>query len=70
MFILGTHSQVEQSTSSFLEFYKVKNRGGLRFPSGLVFAVIYYFLFRFMISKFNLMTPGREKDDEEEDRRQ
>jgi glucose PTS system EIICBA or EIICB component len=32
---------------------------------GLVFAVIYYFLFRFMISKFNLMTPGREKDDEE-----
>ncbi|MBO1914789.1 PTS transporter subunit EIIC, partial [Microvirga sp. 3-52] len=23
---------------------------------GLVFAVIYYFLFRFMISKFNLMT--------------
>ena len=33
---------------------------------GLVFAVIYYFLFRFMIKKFNLMTPGREKDDEEE----
>jgi glucose PTS system EIICBA or EIICB component len=32
---------------------------------GLVFAVIYYFLFRFMISKFNLMTPGREKDDED-----
>ncbi|WP_342537765.1 glucose-specific PTS transporter subunit IIBC [Sporosarcina sp. FSL K6-1540] len=31
---------------------------------GLVFAVIYYFLFRFMISKFNLMTPGREADDE------
>ena len=28
---------------------------------GLVFAVIYYFLFRFMISKFNLMTPGREE---------
>jgi len=33
---------------------------------GLVFAVIYYFLFRFMISKFNLMTPGREVDDEED----
>ncbi|WP_203246531.1 glucose-specific PTS transporter subunit IIBC [Sporosarcina beigongshangi] len=29
---------------------------------GLVFAVIYYVLFRFMISKFNLMTPGREAD--------
>ena len=34
---------------------------------GLVFAVIYYFLFRFMISKFNLMTPGREKGDDEEE---
>lgn len=33
---------------------------------GLVFAVIYYFLFRFMINKFNLMTPGREADEEEE----
>ncbi|PEQ94368.1 hypothetical protein CN481_06715 [Bacillus sp. AFS006103] len=32
---------------------------------GLVFAVIYYFLFRFIITKFNLMTPGREEDDEE-----
>ncbi len=32
---------------------------------GLIFAVIYYFLFRFMISKFNLMTPGREADDED-----
>lgn len=31
---------------------------------GLVFAVIYYVLFRFMISKFNLMTPGREADDD------
>ena len=34
---------------------------------GLVFAVIYYFLFRFMINKFNLMTPGREKGDEDEE---
>ena len=32
---------------------------------GLLFAVIYYFLFRFMITKFNLMTPGREEDSEE-----
>ncbi|ARK28973.1 glucose-specific PTS transporter subunit IIBC [Halalkalibacter krulwichiae] len=28
---------------------------------GLIFAVIYYVLFTFMIKKFNLMTPGREK---------
>ncbi|HJV18027.1 MAG TPA: N-acetylglucosamine-specific PTS transporter subunit IIBC, partial [Bacillales bacterium] len=32
---------------------------------GLVFAVIYYFIFRFLITKFNLMTPGREEDDED-----
>jgi N-acetylglucosamine PTS system EIICBA or EIICB component len=32
---------------------------------GLVFAVIYYFVFRFIITKFNLMTPGREEDDED-----
>ena len=30
-------------------------------PVGLVFAVIYYFGFRFAITKFNLMTPGREE---------
>ncbi|WP_164214861.1 N-acetylglucosamine-specific PTS transporter subunit IIBC [Virgibacillus sp. YIM 98842] len=29
---------------------------------GLVFAVIYYFLFRFLIVKFNLKTPGREDE--------
>ena len=34
---------------------------------GLVFAVIYYVLFRFFIQKFNLNTPGREKDEADED---
>jgi PTS system D-glucosamine-specific IIC component len=34
-------------------------------PVGLVFAAIYYFGFRFAIRKFNLMTPGREPDDEQ-----
>ncbi|WP_223596487.1 glucose-specific PTS transporter subunit IIBC [Neobacillus bataviensis] len=34
-------------------------------PVGLVFAVIYYFGFRFAIRKFNLKTPGRELDDEQ-----
>ncbi len=32
---------------------------------GLVYAVIYYFIFYFMITKLNLKTPGRELDDEE-----
>lgn len=30
---------------------------------GLVFGVIYYFLFRFLIVKFDLKTPGREDED-------
>ncbi|WP_077601898.1 glucose-specific PTS transporter subunit IIBC [Oceanobacillus sojae] len=34
---------------------------------GLLFAVLYYFLFRFFIKKFNLMTPGREETIEEVD---
>ncbi|RSS60493.1 PTS lactose transporter subunit IIC [Streptomyces sp. WAC07061] len=33
-------------------------------PVGLVFGVIYYVLFRFAITKFNLPTPGRESDEE------
>ncbi|MFC4023540.1 glucose-specific PTS transporter subunit IIBC [Oceanobacillus longus] len=33
---------------------------------GLVFAVLYYVIFRFFIKKFNLMTPGREETEEEE----
>lgn len=36
-------------------------------PVGLVFAVIYYFGFRFAIKKFNLMTPGREEPQENEE---
>ncbi|BCB02189.1 glucose-specific PTS transporter subunit IIBC [Bacillus sp. KH172YL63] len=36
-------------------------------PVGIVFAFIYYFGFRFAIRKFNLMTPGREDVDEDDD---
>ena len=32
---------------------------------GLIFGVIYYIVFRFAITKFNLKTPGREEDNEE-----
>ena len=32
---------------------------------GLVYAVVYYFVFYFLITKFNFKTPGREADDEE-----
>ena len=32
-------------------------------PIGILWAVIYYFLFRFLIRKFNVPTPGREADE-------
>ena len=32
---------------------------------GAVWAVLYYFTFRFLITKFNVMTPGREPEGEE-----
>lgn len=32
---------------------------------GIGYFVVYYFLFRFLIRKFNLKTPGREADTEE-----
>lgn len=38
----------------------------LLLPIGLVYAAIYYFLFRFVIRKWNLRTPGREEDEEDE----
>ncbi|OKJ06090.1 PTS transporter subunit EIIC [Kitasatospora sp. CB01950] len=36
-------------------------------PIGLCFAAVYYVLFRFVIVKFDLKTPGREDEDEVED---
>lgn len=38
-------------------------------PIGLVVGVIYYAVFRFVITKFNLKTPGREEDDVELEKR-
>ena len=32
---------------------------------GIVYAVVYYFLFLFLIKKFNLKTPGRDESEEE-----
>ncbi len=32
---------------------------------GIVFAIIYYFVFRFIIVKFDVKTPGREEDEED-----
>ncbi|MDQ0202452.1 PTS transporter subunit IIABC [Pectinatus haikarae] len=34
-------------------------------PVGIVYFFLYYFIFTFLIKKFNLKTPGREDDDQE-----
>ena len=34
-------------------------------PVGVIYFLLYYFIFKFLIQKFNLKTPGREEDDEE-----
>ncbi|MDY0406832.1 N-acetylglucosamine-specific PTS transporter subunit IIBC [Virgibacillus sp. 179-BFC.A HS] len=51
-------------TLSFIN--PIANQPYMLIVEGLVFAVIYYFLFRFLIVKFNLKTPGREDVMEEE----
>jgi N-acetylglucosamine PTS system EIICBA or EIICB component len=40
----------------------------LLIPIGLVYAVVYYFLFRVLIRRFDLATPGREKTEEDAER--
>ncbi|HWO78738.1 MAG TPA: N-acetylglucosamine-specific PTS transporter subunit IIBC [Bacillus sp. (in: firmicutes)] len=57
-------------SAGFIDFFlssrlPLANLPYMLLVQGLVFAVIYYFVFRFMITKFNLMTPGREEDTEE-----
>ena len=32
-------------------------------PVGIAYFVVYYFVFKFMIQKFNFITPGREDDE-------
>ncbi|MEH7352267.1 N-acetylglucosamine-specific PTS transporter subunit IIBC [Neobacillus drentensis] len=57
-------------SAGFIDFFlslknPMANQPYMLLVQGLVFAVIYYFLFRFIITKFNLKTPGREDDDDE-----
>ncbi|MFJ1742653.1 PTS transporter subunit EIIC [Streptomyces microflavus] len=40
--------------------YPLSTRGWMLLPLGAVYAVIYYFLFRYAIRRFDLRTPGRE----------
>lgn len=54
-------------SAGFIDYainYPLATKPLLIVPIGLIFAVIYYGLFRFMIMRFNLATPGREPDDD------
>ncbi|QCA29220.1 PTS glucose transporter subunit IIBC [Vagococcus xieshaowenii] len=44
----------------------IANQPWMLIVQGLVMAVLYYFLFDFTIKKFNIMTPGRDKEVEQE----
>ena len=47
--------------------YGLSTNGWMVIPFGLLLGVMYYFIFRFAISKWDLKTPGRESDDELEE---
>ncbi|QUH01599.1 PTS transporter subunit EIIC [Saccharopolyspora erythraea] len=43
--------------------FGISQKALLIIPIGLGYAVVYYFLFRFIITKWNLRTPGREEEE-------
>lgn len=43
--------------------YKLATKPLLLIPVGIIYSLIYYFSFSFFIRRFNLMTPGREIDE-------
>ncbi|MFE2045421.1 PTS transporter subunit EIIC [Streptomyces sp. NPDC059477] len=66
---LGVHAGFTFS-AGFIDYalnWNLSTKPWLIIPIGLVFAAIYYTVFRFAIVKFNLPTPGREPEEEVED---
>ncbi|MGW3497158.1 PTS transporter subunit EIIC [Streptomyces sp. NPDC001020] len=66
---LGVHAGFNFSAGAldYLLNWNLATKPWLIIPIGLVFAAVYYFLFRFAITKFSLPTPGREPEEEIED---
>ncbi|MET8418874.1 PTS transporter subunit EIIC [Streptomyces sp. NPDC005134] len=66
---LGVHHGFTFSAGAIDYFlnWNLATKPWMVIPIGLVFAAIYYVLFRFAITKFNLTTPGREPEEEFED---
>ncbi|MGC9536237.1 PTS transporter subunit EIIC [Streptomyces sp. UG1] len=66
---LGVHAGFTFS-AGFIDYalnWNLATKPWLIIPIGLVFAAIYYSVFRFAIAKWNLPTPGREPEEEVED---
>ncbi|RFU84617.1 PTS lactose transporter subunit IIC [Streptomyces triticagri] len=65
---LGVHDGFSFSAGliDYVINWSLATKPWLIIPIGLCFAVVYYFLFTFVIRKFNLATPGREPEEEAE----
>ncbi|MEU3523272.1 PTS transporter subunit EIIC [Streptomyces sp. NPDC038707] len=66
---LGVHAGFNFSGGAidYVLNWNLATKPWLIIPIGLVFAAVYYAVFRFAIVKFDLKTPGREPEEEVED---
>ncbi|MEV4338443.1 PTS transporter subunit EIIC [Streptomyces sp. NPDC049590] len=66
---LGVHAGFNFSGGAidYVLNWNLATKPWLIIPVGLVFAAVYYAVFRFAIVKFDLKTPGREPEEEVED---
>jgi PTS system N-acetylglucosamine-specific IIC component len=66
---LGVHDGFSFSAGliDYVINWNLATKPWLIVPIGLCFAAVYYVIFRFAITKFDLKTPGREPDEEVED---
>ncbi|WP_406445046.1 PTS transporter subunit EIIC [Streptomyces sp. NBC_01613] len=66
---LGVHDGFSFSAGliDYIINWNLATRPWAMIPIGLCFAAVYYVIFRFAITKFDLKTPGREPEEEHED---
>ncbi|MEV6193573.1 PTS transporter subunit EIIC [Streptomyces sp. NPDC051920] len=66
---LGVHDGFSFSAGliDYVINWNLATKPWLIIPIGLCFAAVYYVIFRFAITKFDLKTPGREPEEEVED---
>ncbi|MFI6081522.1 PTS transporter subunit EIIC [Streptomyces sp. NPDC051217] len=66
---LGVHAGFSFSAGliDYVVNWHLDTKPWLIIPIGLCFAVVYYVIFRFTITKFNIPTPGREPEDVEKE---